>query len=122
MKICITSLGNNLKSKLDPRFGRCFYILVVDTETQEVKAIENEGTHAARGAGINTAQIVSDLGCPVVLTGNVGPNAFQVLKAAGIKIFTAESNQTGEEVLKSYNEGRLEEITASRHGRQGGCQ
>ena len=119
MKICITALGNDLKSQLDPRFGRCSYILIIDAETQEVQAIENESTHAARGAGINTAQIVSDLGCPVVLTGNVGPKAFQALKAAGIKIFTAESNQTCEEILKNYNEDRLEEITANQPGGYG---
>ncbi len=31
MKIAITSLGQDLNSQIDPRFGRAAYILIVDT-------------------------------------------------------------------------------------------
>lgn len=113
MKICITSSGENLDSPVNPRFGRCPYFLVVDTETKDVQAVENTGAGAARGAGIAATQTVSDLGCKVIITGNVGPNAFYALNAAGIKAFTGAFGKSCEEALKDYNEGKLTEASAT---------
>lgn len=112
MKICVTSSGENLKSMVDPRFGRCQYFLIVDADSQKVEAIRNTGVRAARGAGITAAQIVSDSGCEVVITGNVGPNAFNVLSGAGIKIYTGASGRTCEQALKDFNDGKLGEAKA----------
>jgi predicted Fe-Mo cluster-binding NifX family protein len=41
MKIAITSLGQDLNSQIDPRFGRAAYILIVDTVHNGVEAIDN---------------------------------------------------------------------------------
>ena len=112
MKICITSSGETLSSLVNPRFGRCPYFLVVDSESGEVTAVKNTGVRASRGAGVTAAQIVSDLGCEAVITGNVGPNAFYALNAAGIKIYTGALGRTCEAVLKDYNEGKLSEVLA----------
>ena len=88
MKICITSQGNNLESEVDPRFGRCAYFIIADTETLEFEPIENSSAQAAGGAGIQSGKLVSDKGVKAVLTGNCGPNAFQTLNAAGVEIYT----------------------------------
>jgi len=99
---------------MSPRFGRCPYFLIVDAETQKVEAVENKGVRATRGAGVSAAQIVSDSGCQVIITGNVGPNAFHALNATGIKIFTSVPGKTCEQALKAYNDGDLEEATGSK--------
>jgi len=117
LKICITSAGENLSSPVNPRFGRCPYLLVVDTETKGVEAIANTGVQAARGAGIAAAQTVAGAGCKVVISGNVGPNAFYALSQAGIKVFTGASGKTGEEALRAYNDGELQEASVeTAHG------
>ena len=91
MKICITGQGNNLKSNIDSRFGRCRYFIIVDTENLKFEAIQNPNIDTTGGAGIQSGQLVASKGAKVVLTGNVGPNAFQTLKAAGIDVITGVS-------------------------------
>ena len=46
---------------------------------------------AGGGAGTKAAQLVIDKAVQTVLTGNIGPNAFAVLSAAGITIYTGVS-------------------------------
>ena len=41
MKIAVSSEGTSLDSQVDIRFGRAKYFLIVDSETMEVKPIEN---------------------------------------------------------------------------------
>lgn len=111
MKICITSSGDSLNSEISPRFGRCPYFLIVDTETRKVEVVENKSVSAIRGAGVAAVQRISDLDCGVVITGNVGPNAFYALQQAGIKIFTIDSDKTCKEALRDYNDGKLSEVS-----------
>jgi predicted Fe-Mo cluster-binding NifX family protein len=56
----------------------------VNTETLEFEAIPNPAMNQAGGAGIQAAQFVVNEGAQAVLTGNLGPNAFGVLQAAGV--------------------------------------
>ncbi len=88
MKICITSQGEALESKIDLRFGRCQYFIIVDTETMDFEVIKNPIIDTTGGAGTNSAQLIASKGAGVVLTGDVGPNASQALQSAGIKIVT----------------------------------
>ncbi len=81
--------------------------MVVDTESKEIKAIKNSSVQASRGAGVAAVQAVADAGCDVLITGNVGPNAFYALDASGIEAYTGAVNMTGEEALKAYNNGDL---------------
>ena len=111
MKICITSMGDNLDSDVDPRFGRCKYFLIIDTDSMSVESISNESAMASGGAGIQAAQTVANAGVEVVITGNMGPNAFQTLSAAGVKIVTGVTGAVGE-VMEKYKKGELKETEA----------
>ena len=108
MKICVTSVSGNLDDQVDPRFGRCPYFTIVDSGTMEFNVISNDSTNASHGAGIQAAQTVANMGVNVVITGNVGPNAFNVLSATGIKIVTGASGSVREAVEK-YKSGQLQE-------------
>jgi len=112
MKICITSSGNNLDSNIDLRFGRCLFFLIVDTETLEFEAIENAYLEATGGAGVQAGQLMINKKVKVVLTGHVGPNAFQVLSSAGIEILTVISG-TVKEVIVNYKQERYQTTTNS---------
>lgn len=106
MKICITSEGNNLDSNVDPRFGRCRYFIFLDTDTGNYEAVENTGINQSGGAGIQAAQLIISQGVKAVLTGNVGPNAFQGLNAGKIGIYTGISGSI-KDAIALYKTGKL---------------
>ncbi len=106
MKICISSQGNSLDSMIDPRFGRCQYFIILDTDTLEFEAVKNPNTDAMGGAGIQSGQFVVGKKVKAVLTGNVGPNAFQTLTAAGIEVITGVSGSV-REAIEKYKKGDL---------------
>ena len=108
MKVCVSSIGNDLNSEVDSRFGRCQYFVVVDVDSMEYKAFMNESAMGMGGVGVQAAQTVIKTGAEVLITGNVGPNAFQVLSESGIKILTGVSG-TVNDVIDKFKEGALQE-------------
>lgn len=107
MKLCISSEGATLDSRVDPRFGRCRTFIIVDTETMAFEAVDNTGTGAPGGAGIQAGQLAASRGARAVLTGNVGPNAFQTLQAGGITIYTGVSG-TVREAVEGFKKERYQ--------------
>ena len=106
MKICVSAVAPGLDSQVDLRFGRCQYLTIVDTDTMEFESIENSAMSASGGAGIQAAQTVADKGAEVVLTGNIGPNAFNTLQAAGIQVITGVNGKIGE-IVEAYKQGMI---------------
>jgi predicted Fe-Mo cluster-binding NifX family protein len=111
MKICITAQGDTLDADLDPRFGRCQYFLLVDAETLQYEAIQNPNLDATGGAGIQSGQLMTNKKVDIVITGNVGPNAFQTLQAANIEVITGATG-TIRGTLEQYNQGLLKPTTS----------
>ena len=112
MKIAITSSGDNLDSQMDPRFGRCQYFVIVDPDTMDFEAMQNESAMASGGAGIQAAQTIVNVGINAVISGNVGPNAFEVLSAAGIETMTGASG-TVRNALELYKSGSLQSAASA---------
>ena len=88
MKIGIASTGPDLNSQIDIRFARAPYFLVVDSETNEFKVVKNPYV-MGRGIGYAAAELLANHGAEVVITGSVGPNAYNALLRLGIKIYIA---------------------------------
>ncbi|PKP55586.1 dinitrogenase iron-molybdenum cofactor biosynthesis protein [Candidatus Atribacteria bacterium HGW-Atribacteria-1] len=110
MKIAITSMGAKLEDKVDPRFGRCHYFILFDTDTNKFEAIENTGAQGIGGVGIQSGQIMADKGVKTVLTGSCGPNAFQILQVAGIKVITGATG-TVQEAIDKFKSGAFKAVS-----------
>jgi predicted Fe-Mo cluster-binding NifX family protein len=106
MKICITATAPSLDAQIDPRFGRCSYLLIVDPETMRFEAVPNTAAGVTGGAGIQAAQTIANKGVKLIITGNVGPKAFQALFAANIEVVTGAFSSVREAVEK-YKKGEL---------------
>ncbi|NLS79672.1 MAG: dinitrogenase iron-molybdenum cofactor biosynthesis protein, partial [Chloroflexi bacterium] len=81
MKIAISADGPNLEAQASPIFGRTASFILVDTDTLAWEALDNAAIGAAGGAGIQSAQFVIQRGAQAVVSGSVGPNAFQLFRA-----------------------------------------
>ena len=100
MKIAISSTGKEIDSKVDPRFGRADYLLIVETASGAVvQVIDNlDARNAAQGAGINAASRIAEAGAQAILTGRVGPKAADVCKKAGIEMVNDVSGSVDDAV------------------------
>ena len=119
MKLIVTSTGKNLDAAVDPRFGRAQYLTLVETEGLAFEATENPGLQASGGAGVQAAQLAAAAGAKAVLTGNVGPNAYLALAAAGIKVYIGAAG-TVRQAVEAYARGELQEATAPSVGAHAG--
>ena len=121
MRVTITASGENLDSLVDRVFGRARYFVITDPEGTNVEVLENsQNVNAAQGAGIQAARQIANKSVDILLTGNVGPNAFRALEAVSIRVYQFESNiLTVRDALTAWKDGRLQEVkapTAKGHG------
>ena len=106
MKIALSSSGKNLDSHVDPRFGRCAYFVIVETDDMSFEAFDNENIALGGGAGIQSAQFVASKDVKAVITGNCGPNAMQTLSVARVEIYIGNTG-TVREVVEKYIRGDI---------------
>ena len=106
--VAISSEGPELDDQLDPRFGRAGGFLIVDTATMQTRYLDNGASQVmARGAGIETAERMSEAGVDVILSGYVGPKAFEALEAAEIKVCQDLDGVTVRQALEKFLAGEL---------------
>ena len=106
MKIAVSSSGNDLDSQIDPRFGRCTYFIIVETDDMSFEVFENKSMALGGGAGIQSAQFVASNGARTIITGNLGPNAVKALSAAGVEVFAGQSGSV-REAIERYRSGDI---------------
>ncbi len=109
MKIAISAKGKITDDLIDMRFGRCEYFQIYDTELKVIKILENKGESASGGAGIVAANKLIDEDVDVIITGNLGPNAFKIINSSDIKAYKCDSTSV-KASLEKYNNNELEEI------------
>ncbi len=109
MIICVTAEDISLSSPVGEKFGRCRYLHFVDSKTMQVTTRENGKHDGESGVGIQVAQVILDAGTEAVITGNIGPNASDVLEAANIPVYSA-GDRTIEVAVKALERQRLDLI------------
>lgn len=118
MKIAVSAKGKINENILDTRFGRCEYFKIYDTDNKQTKIIDNKGQSANGGAGVATSNQLIEENIDVIITGSLGPNAFNLVEGAGIKAYKCESISI-DLALEKYNNGELEEIKSCKASHQG---
>lgn len=110
MKVIVSVLGQSLDDRVDERFGRAQYLLVVDTETLAVDALDNSANfNALQGAGIGAAEAVSEHGAGAVITGHLGPKAYRALQLAGVEGYNG-TGMTVRDALAAFVAGELDKL------------
>ncbi|GEM_PF-1111484 len=115
MKIGVaSSLPEGLDSPVDERFGRCFMWTVVEVDDNKkvinVELYENDARNARSGAGIQSTQFLSQLGCSVAIAANFGPTAFTALNSLGFEIIQCDLQLTVQEALDRYLSGKYKSL------------
>ncbi|MDK2893661.1 MAG: hypothetical protein PWQ21_463 [Thermotoga sp.] len=108
-RVAIPSVGKDLSSMVSDRFARAEYFIIYDTESGNVEVVENTIADA-HGTGPKVVQSLVSKGAEYLIASNVGRNAFETLKAAGVKVYRFEGG-TVQEAIDAFSEGRLEELT-----------
>ena len=112
MKIAVSASGPDLESRVDPRFGRAPYFLIVNPDTMEFEVVENRiNLQAVQGAGIQAATLVARHQPAAVLTGHCGPKAYDTLAAAGIPVILGVAGAV-REAVQQYQQGNLQAAAA----------
>ena len=111
MKIAISSMNKTIDGSVSDIFGRCPYFIIAEIKNQKIERteiLENKSTDQMSGAGISAAQLMAEKNVNVVITGNVGPRALDVLKQFNIEIYYG--NGLIKEVLQEFIDGKLKKI------------
>lgn len=110
MKTCFPSNGKGLSTPLASSLERCSYFVIVDSNQETgVTTLLNDAQTAARGAGIQVAQLIIDQQIKAVIVLEIDSIAFDILLKAGIKIYLGIDG-TVQENLDLFCQGRLVKI------------
>ena len=113
MKFLLSVKSDAPDSQPDPHFGRAPWFVILDTENESQRFVENDGGKQSSGAGVAAAQCAVDQKVEAVVSGHFGPHAVQVIAAAGIKMFLMDETCQGiNDVRKAMKQGSLKEQEA----------
>jgi len=102
------------KAMMDSRFGRCPFFALLDDQSGDIEYVANPAAGATTGAGTGAAQALMDRVVEAVVTGQVGPNAMQILLAADIPVFLVEGQTTLDAACQQWRQGKLHRYQVQR--------
>lgn len=113
MKIAVAAKGEGVKARIDDRFGRADYFVVVDLEDMKDKTIENTAKNEASGAGGRAVRLLANEGVEIIVAPELGPKAATAIKAFEMKVYKRSGFEVVEDAVKGYQEGDLEEMAVA---------
>jgi predicted Fe-Mo cluster-binding NifX family protein len=117
MKLALPTQDNII----DSHFGHCEYFTVFTAENKEITHQEIVPSPSGCGCKSNIASVLADLGVTVMLAGNMGDGAVNVLNAAGIEVVRGCSGSV-REVALGWLTGTLTDSGVSCHEHEHDCQ
>jgi len=117
MKIALPSRQN----MIDGHFGHCEYFTVFTiNDSKEIISQETVASPAGCGCKSNIAYVLADMGVSLLIAGNMGECAVNVLQNAGINVLRGCSGDVKETTLK-WLEGSLTDSGDTCHEHEHGC-
>ncbi len=117
MKIALPSYQNNV----DAHFGHCEYFTVFTVnESKEIVAEEKVTSPAGCGCKSNIVHTLSEMGVSLMLAGNMGEGAVQVLNGRGIDVLRGCSGNV-RVVTEQWLSGTLSDTGVSCHEHGHAC-
>lgn len=108
----MSALGPSLDDRVDERFGRAAYLLIVDDDSPDIEVVDNSANRdALQGAGLGAAEVVSERKAIAVITGHLGPKAFSALQLSGITGYDG-AGMTVRGAVEELRTGKLVRLTA----------
>ena len=104
MKIALPSKDNNI----DDHFGHCSYYTIFTVENGVITLKETMESPAGCGCKSNIAPILAEAGVKVMLGGNMGEGALNVLNSNGIEVIRGCSGIV-EDVTQAWLKGELQD-------------
>lgn len=117
MKIALPSRDN----LIDSHFGHCEYFTVFTTNDSEIIHQEIIPSPAGCGCKSNIASVLAEIGVTMMLAGNMGDGAVNVLNNSGIEVVRGCSGSV-KEVALAWLAGTLTDSGDSCHEHEHGCQ
>ena len=113
MRIAISAEEKHKESPVNPRFGRAGCFMVYDTDEQSWESIDNiQNLQSSQGAGIQSAALVVNSACKVLITGHCGPKAFVTLLKGDVEVYTT-SGSTVQEAVSAFERGELVRLNSA---------
>lgn len=118
MKIALPTHQN----QIDSHFGHCEYFTVftVDENSKEITAQDTVASPEGCGCKSNIASVLAEMGVTVLLAGNMGDGAVNVLNNAGIQVLRGCSGDVKAVALNWLN-GTLTDSGESCSQHEHGC-
>ena len=118
MKIALPSRNN----MIDDHFGHCEYYTVFTIDNNKKEIIKEETVTSPEGCGCksNIAPKLAKQGVTVMLAGNMGEGAVNVLNTAGIQVIRGCSGNV-KDVAQKWLNGSLIDSGETCHAHEHGC-
>ncbi len=108
MKICITAQGPTLESVFERHFARAPYFILYNTRTGKSESIRNGFVISDVRIGRNVVQLLKEYGLEVVITGDIGDNARNLLNGADISISIFNGKGTVKDAIDTVLQNPME--------------
>lgn len=107
MKICIPAEAASPDSPVDGRFGRAFAFVIFDDENGTHEILENSFRNGSGGVGPKVVQMISSHGVTHLIAPQLGGNADEAIKAAGIVFIPCKPGESVRSLYTSWKAGNL---------------